>query len=134
MRRNWKRITGIVLAFVLIIGQFMAGVSQTQAASKSPKLSRASLTLTVGQSRKLSVSNAKNVKWTSSNKKVATVNKNGTVKAKKSGKETITANNRIFVLNSSYIHGHSYMSCPFCFQHFVYRHNDSYMTHKFLFL
>lgn len=60
MRRNWKRITGIVLAFVLIIGQFMAGVSQTQAASKSPKLSRASLTLTVGQSRKLSVSNAKN--------------------------------------------------------------------------
>ena len=91
MRRNWKRITGIVLAFVLIIGQFMTGVNQTQAASKSPKLSRASLTLTVGQSRKLSVSNAKNVKWTSSNKKVATVNKNGTVKAKKSGKATITA-------------------------------------------
>ncbi len=43
MRRNWKRITGIVLAFVLIIGQFMTGVNQTQAASKSPKLSRASL-------------------------------------------------------------------------------------------
>ena len=42
MRRNWKRITGIVLAFVLIIGQFMAGVSQTQAASKSPKHCRLS--------------------------------------------------------------------------------------------
>ena len=40
MRRNWKRITGIVLAFVLIIGQFMTGVNQTQAASKSPKLSK----------------------------------------------------------------------------------------------
>ena len=35
MRRNWKRITGIVLAFVLIIGQFMTGVNQTQAAPET---------------------------------------------------------------------------------------------------
>ena len=54
-------------------------------------LSRTSLSLVVGQSKKLTVSNAKNVKWRSSDRTVASVSKNGVVKAKKAETATITA-------------------------------------------
>ena len=91
MSKNLKKIAGFVLALILVVGQLATGMTQTQAATKSPKLNRTSLTLTVGQSKKLTVNNAKKVTWSSSNKAVATVSKNGTVKAKKSGKATITA-------------------------------------------
>lgn len=91
MRKSLKHIAAFMLALALVVGQFLTGVAQTQAAAKTPKLNRTSITLTVGQSKKLTVSNAKNVKWSSSNKAVATVSKNGNVKAKKVGKATITA-------------------------------------------
>ena len=61
------------------------------------KLNKTSLTLTVNKTAKLkatvnsnTVNNPK-VKWTSSNKKIATVNQSGTVVAKKVGKCTIKA-------------------------------------------
>lgn len=90
MNKNIKRIVGFMFAMILITGQFMAGVTDAQAA-KSPKLNRTNLTMTVGKSKKLKVRNGRNIKWSSSNKAVVTVSKNGTVKAKKAGKATIIA-------------------------------------------
>lgn len=55
-------------------------------------ISAKSVTLSAGQSKTLTVSGAtETVKWSSSNKAVATVDSKGKVKAKKTGKATITA-------------------------------------------
>ena len=59
--------------------------------ASAPKISVKSKTLNVGKTLTLSVSKATNVKWSSSNTKVATVNKKGKVTAKKAGNATITA-------------------------------------------
>lgn len=63
--------------------------------SKTLKISAAKMTMYVGTGTKqLKVTgpkNGKTVTWKSSNKKVATVNKYGTVIAKKAGKATVTA-------------------------------------------
>lgn len=61
-------------------------------AAKKPKLNKKKATITVGKTVKLKVKNKKkSVKWSTSNKKVATVSKSGLVKGKKKGKATITA-------------------------------------------
>lgn len=58
----------------------------------SVKLNKSKLSLTVGKTYKLKVkNNKKKVKWTSSNKKVATVSSKGKVCAKGKGKAVITA-------------------------------------------
>lgn len=57
-----------------------------------PKLNRQTVSITVGKTVQLTVKNTKaKVKWSSSNKKIATVTGKGKVKAKKAGKATITA-------------------------------------------
>ena len=70
----------------------------TQAAKKkAPKISKTKITMIITKKKtkpavQLKVKNvsAKNVKWTTSNKKVATVSKNGKVVAKKKGNAVIT--------------------------------------------
>ena len=63
-----------------------------EAASKKPALSKKKVTLSVGRRTKLVLKNNKQtVKWSSSNKKVATVSSSGVVQGKKAGKATITA-------------------------------------------
>lgn len=62
------------------------------------KISSKKATITVGYSTTLTVKNASAVTWSTSNKKVATVNKKGKVTGKKIGKATITAK----VGNASY--------------------------------
>ena len=58
---------------------------------KNPKLNKSKLTLKKGKSFKLSIKGkVGNTKFTSSDKKVATVSKKGNIKAKKKGKATIT--------------------------------------------
>ncbi len=85
------------LAIVLTIALILAGVAGNGAvAAKKAKISKSKLTLKVGQSKKISVKNLtkkqkKKVKWSSSNKKVASVNKSGKVTAKKKGSAKITA-------------------------------------------
>lgn len=68
----------------------MYSSSVVQAASI--KISKTKYTMNKGETYKLKIKGTiKKVKWSSSNKKVATVNSNGKVKAKKKGKVTITA-------------------------------------------
>ena len=76
----------LLILFVLILS------FSTPANAAKVKLNKKSLTLTVGKTYKLKVKGTKKkVKWSSSNKKVASVNKKGKVTAKKAGKVTITA-------------------------------------------
>ena len=66
------------------------GVIVAQAAEI--KINKSKITLAKGKTYKLKISGtSKTVKWTSSNKKVATVNSKGTVKAKSKGTATVTA-------------------------------------------
>lgn len=68
---------------------YVVSVSQKKA---SFSLNNKNIIVTKGFSQKLSTVNASGkVKWTSSNKKVATVDKNGKVTGKKAGSATITA-------------------------------------------
>ena len=61
--------------------------------STSVSISKKSATLKVGQKLTLTLknANASKVKWSTSNRKIATVSSKGVVKAKKAGKATITA-------------------------------------------
>ena len=64
----------------------------TVEAAAKPALNKKSATLTAGKTLQLKMRNTrKKAKWTSSNKEVASVSKEGLVKAKKSGMTTITA-------------------------------------------
>ena len=72
-------------------------VTAQAAKKKAPKISKTKVTMTITKKKtkpavQLKVKNvsAKNVKWTTSNKKVATVSKNGKVVAKKKGNAVIT--------------------------------------------
>lgn len=84
-----KRKIGIwFMVMVLVIGiSYSTGTVQAKTA-----LNKKKLTLTVGKTATLKLKGIKKKpKWTSSNKKVATVTAKGKVKAKKVGKATITA-------------------------------------------
>ncbi len=68
-----------------------AEIADEETPLAKPKLSKKSATLNVGKSLKLTLkNNKKKVKWSTSNKKVATVS-NGKITAKGAGKATITA-------------------------------------------
>lgn len=98
----------ILKAAVLILAFSLAGAAAPQARiyadtkteakeekeAPAPKLNTKKVTLTEGKSKKLRVKNLPDnttVKWASSDKRTATVTKNGKVKAKKPGKCTVTA-------------------------------------------
>lgn len=62
------------------------------AASKTPKISTKSITLTVGKSKKVTIKNKPSkakVTWTSKNKKIAKVSTSGKITAVKAGKTTV---------------------------------------------
>lgn len=88
MKKIMKRM--MIYAFVLCMTILLAPSSLAQAASV--KLSQTKLTLTVGKSKTLKMQNTtKKVTWSSSNKKVATVTKEGKVMAVSAGTATISA-------------------------------------------
>ncbi len=92
MKKRKCHMRGIawLLAFALIGGS--VGQPVGVSAAKKPKLNKKKATIRVGKTVKLKVKNAKGkVKWSTSNKKVASVNKKGLVKGKKKGKAKITA-------------------------------------------
>lgn len=87
--RKSSRILSMFMSFVLVF-TMLYGMN-VNAAAKS-KLNKTKVTIKVGQTVKLKVkSNKKKVKWSSKNKKVATVSKAGKVKGKKQGKTYIIA-------------------------------------------
>ncbi len=91
--RIFKQTFAWILALMMVFSIFPA--TQVNAVTKS-KLSKTKITMTVGQSKKLTVKGvskkqAKRIKWKSSSKKIVTVTKTGKLKARKAGKATITA-------------------------------------------
>lgn len=84
------RIKSHVVSFLLLLLSIVIVPINVEAASV--KLNKTKETLYVGQTTTLKVKGTKNkVKWSSSNKKVATVNSKGKVTAKKKGTAKITA-------------------------------------------
>ena len=85
-----KKILFTLCLCVLALSVFIS--NQSDAGSTTLNLTSDSYTLSQGKTLQLKINGvkAKKVKWKSSNKKVATVSKNGTIKAVKSGKATIS--------------------------------------------
>lgn len=87
--RKTSKFLSMFMSIVLIL-TMLTGMN-TNAAVKN-KLNKTKVTIRVGQTVKLKVKkNKKKVKWSSKNKKVATVTKKGKVKGKKEGKTYIIA-------------------------------------------
>lgn len=86
-----KKMYGRVVVCVLVFSMLCSG-SVVTAASKKMKMNKSRVTVQEGKKTTLKLKGAKKkkVKWSSSNKKIATV-KAGVVKAKKKGRCTITA-------------------------------------------
>lgn len=88
--KQMKKILSVVLALVLSLS--LLPVTSISAASKKVKLNKTKATIYVGKTVTLKLGNNKRkVKWSTSNKKVATVSKKGKVTGKKAGKTIITA-------------------------------------------
>ena len=84
--KKTKTIMALLLSFLLVLE-----ISPIQS-DAAVRISAKKKTLTIGRSFTLKVKGTKKkVKWSSSNKSVATVSSKGKVKAKKVGKATITA-------------------------------------------
>ncbi len=86
MKFIFKRGMSVILVLLLVV--MMVPTS----ASAAVKISKSKVTIEVGKSTTLKITGTnKAVKWKTSNKKVATVSKNGKVTANKYGTATITA-------------------------------------------
>lgn len=108
-KKTWKRIGTMVGSLVVAANVICANPVYTQAAdtknqtisvsesvsekrASKPKLSATKVTVTVGKTKKVKVKNASgSVKWSSKNKKIATVSKSGAIKGKKAGKTSVIA-------------------------------------------
>lgn len=89
-----KRIKKVV-SFLLVMAILVAFIFTDQvSAAKTISLNKTSGTISVGDTLKLKLKNAKGkISWSSSNKKVASVTSKGKVTALKAGKTTIVAKN-----------------------------------------
>ena len=86
MKGQMKRIVAVMLSIMMVFT--LVPLSSVNAASKA-KLNKKSATIYVGKTVQLKVNNnKKKVKWSTSNKKIAIVNKKGKVTGKKAGKVT----------------------------------------------
>ena len=90
------RYQQLLALFIVLTGfcvsLFVIRFVNAKSNDKQIKLNKKSVTLTVGDSQKLKVTNLPDnakITWKSSKKSVATVSKKGTVKAKKKGKTTV---------------------------------------------
>lgn len=94
MGQDGKKVNRSALAFLLGIALLCSclSVGTKVASAAKVKISKKSVTLTVGSSLTLKITGTKKkVKWKSSKKSVATVSSKGKLKAKKAGKAVITA-------------------------------------------
>lgn len=87
-----KKYRSHILVAGLIFGLSVSLVAEPSIAGTAHRLNKSKLSLKPGKSYKLKVKGKKkNATWSSNRKKIATVNKNGKVTAKKAGTATITA-------------------------------------------
>lgn len=89
--KQFKKTLSVLLACALTLT--FDGVSNVASAAKAPKISKKTITLTVGQSKKVTIKNRpgkSKVTWKTANKKIATV-KNGKIKGVKKGNTKVTA-------------------------------------------
>ncbi len=100
---QWKKVLSLVLAFMIMFTGFAIMPETISAATKAPTkitLNAKTKTIDTGKSFKLQVKSVtpkkadKSVKYTTSNKKIATVSSKGVVKALKPGKVTITVTSK----------------------------------------
>ena len=95
--RKTKVVLAKVLTAAMVISSFAGVQGITSEAAAKPKLSKKSVSITVGKTKKITVKNAKKYKvsWKMKSKKVASFKKSGKyavkVTAKKAGKTTLTA-------------------------------------------
>lgn len=93
MKRTTKKVVALGLAATLALS--VSPIITADAAAKKPAISKKTLTLTVGNTKKLTVkkngNKIKTVKWSSTKKAVAAVTQKGVVKAKKKGTAKIKA-------------------------------------------
>lgn len=82
-----------VISITIMLALFVSLIPAQAVYAASPKLNKSKAIIYVGNTLKLKLKNAvsSQVKWTSSNKKIATVDNKGKVVAKKSGKTQIVA-------------------------------------------
>ncbi len=80
-----------VLLIGLMLFSLLALAPAASAKSKTPYLNYKTFLMKKGQKQTFKLKNAKNVKWSSSDKKVLTVSKKGVAKAKKAGTAKLTA-------------------------------------------
>lgn len=95
--RKTKVVLAKVLTAAMVISSFAGVQGITSEAAAKPKLSKKSVSITVGKTKKITVKNAKKYKvsWKMKSKKIASFKKSGKyavkVTAKKAGKTTLTA-------------------------------------------
>lgn len=91
MREKKNKFQMLSVALCMLILAFVCFSGTVEAASKV-KLNKSSATIFIGKTVTLKVRNSsKEVKWSSSNEKIATVSDKGVVKGLKAGKVTIKA-------------------------------------------
>ena len=89
-----KKIVTWLVALAVIFTMISGWGTTLQAKEATASLSQKAIILRAGKSAFLKLKNGKGkTKWKSSNKKIATVDSKGTVKAKKAGTATVTATN-----------------------------------------
>ena len=101
--KNIKKI-GFILCLTLMITTIMPSsfVTETvQAATQKVKLSETKKKISIGESFQLSLKSVKSskVKWSSTDKQVATVSKSGKVKEKQEGNCVIIAKYKKIIIN-----------------------------------
>ena len=86
MRRIMKKITVMAMALVLVVSAMSSVVGTSRVEAASPKLSATKKTIDQKKSFTLSIKNAKGtIKWSTSNKNVASIKKVSTTKYKVTG-------------------------------------------------
>lgn len=89
IRKKWGSIAALLSALAVLVA-IISG--QSLDAKTKIKLNKTSISMEIGQTKQLKLTGTKKkVTWKSSADKIAAVNKNGKVTAKKAGKATITA-------------------------------------------
>lgn len=87
-----KKFCRMFIVLVALVISMSCMSAMNVSAAQKVKLNKKKVTIYVGKTTTLKLkNNKKKIKWSTSNKKVATVSKKGKVKGKKAGKATITA-------------------------------------------